>query len=84
MSSSLPAPPPAGKSGLIGWGEARRSGKTVIIAWLVTRLLMLGILVAFESFIVGDVYYYHRKIVGLFQVGLPGTLMEYPTPWSGS
>ena len=58
----------------------RRGGKTVILAWLVTRLLMLGILAAFESFIVGDVYYYHRKIVGLFEVGLPGTLMEYPTP----
>ena len=41
---------------------------------------MLGILAVLESFIVGDVYYYHRKIVGLFQVGLPGTLMEYPTP----
>ena len=41
---------------------------------------MLGILAVFESFIVGDVFYYHRKIVGLFEVGLPGTLMEYPTP----
>jgi hypothetical protein len=41
---------------------------------------MLGILAAFESFIVGDVFYYHRKISGLFEVGLPGTLMEYPTP----
>ena len=41
---------------------------------------MIGILAAFESFIVGDVFYYHRKIAGLFEVGLPGTLMEYPTP----
>ena len=80
MSSPLSAPPPAARSGLIGWWDARRGGKTVILAWLVTRLLMLGILAAFESFIVGDVYYYHRKIVGLFEVGLPGTLMEYPTP----
>ena len=52
----------------------------MVIAWVVTRLLMLGILALFESFIVGDVYYYHRKIAGLFEVGLPGTLMEYPTP----
>ena len=73
MSSPLSAPPPAARSGLIGWWDARRGGKTVILAWLVTRLLMLGILAAFESFIVGDVYYYHRKIVGLFEVGLPGT-----------
>lgn len=28
----------------------------------------------------GDVSYYHRKIVALFEVGLPGTMMEYPTP----
>jgi glycosyl transferase family 87 len=80
VSSPLSAPAPAARSGLIGWWDARRSGKTVVIAWVVTRLLMLGILAAFESFIVGDVYYYHRKIVGLFEVGLPGTLMEYPTP----
>jgi hypothetical protein len=52
----------------------------VIVAWCATRLLMLGILAAFESYIVGDVFYYHRKISGLFEVGLPGTLMEYPTP----
>ena len=80
MSSPRSAPPPAARSGLIGWWDARRGGRTVVIAWLVTRLLMLGILAAFESFIVGDVYYYHRKIAGLFEVGLPGTLMEYPTP----
>jgi hypothetical protein len=80
VSSPLSAPAPAARSGLIGWWDARRSGKTVVITWLVSRLLMLGILAAFESFIVGDVYYYHRKIVGLFEVGLPGTLMEYPTP----
>ncbi len=80
MSSPLSAPAPAARSGLIGWWDARRSGKTVVIAWVVTRLLMLGILAAFESFIVGDVYYYHGKIAGLFTVGLPGTLMEYPTP----
>ena len=30
--------------------------------------------------VAGDVAYYHRKIAGLFEIGLPGTLMEYPTP----
>ena len=52
----------------------------MILTWILTRALMFGILAAFESFIVGDVFYYHRKIVGLYEVGLPGTLMEYPTP----
>ena len=80
MSSPRPASSPAARSGLIGWWDARRGGVTVILAWLVTRALMFAILAAFESFIVGDVYYYHRKITGLFEVGLPGTLMEYPTP----
>lgn len=67
-------------TGLRGWWDAHRSGPTVILTWIGTRALMFGILAAFESFIVGDVFYYHRKIVGLFEVGLPGTLMEYPTP----
>jgi hypothetical protein len=30
--------------------------------------------------VVGDVYYYHRKINALFTVGLDRTLYEYPTP----
>jgi hypothetical protein len=80
VSTPLSAPPPATKNALIGWWDAHRGGRTVVIAWIVTRLLMLGILAVFESFIVGDVFYYHRKIAGLFEVGLPGTLMEYPTP----
>lgn len=83
MPTPSPAPAPTPKTprnGLIGWWLDHRGGRTVVIAWIVTRLLMLGILAALESFIVGDVFYYHRKIVGLFQVGLPGTLNEYPTP----
>lgn len=77
MSSAESRP---ARSGPIGWWDAHRSGRTVIVAWVLTRLLMLAILAAFERFIVGDVFYYHRKIVGLFSVGLPGTLNEYPTP----
>ena len=41
---------------------------------------MLVILASFESFVVGDVYYYHRKINALFSAGLDRTLYEYPTP----
>lgn len=65
---------------MVGWWESHRGGKTVVIAWLATRVLMLAVLALFERFITGDVFYYHRKITALFEVGLPGTLMEYPTP----
>ena len=77
--------PPAERSGLIGWWQAHRSGRAVVIAWLVTRVLMLVLMAAIDTTnrshpVTGDVFYYHRKIVGLFEVGLPGTMMEYPTP----
>src|SRR5215203_6582994 len=39
-----------------------------------------GLLAAPERFIVGDVFYYHRKIAALTSVGLGKTLNEYPTP----
>jgi hypothetical protein len=38
---------------------------------------MLLLLAVAESFVVGDVFYYHRKIRALFDVGLPATLNEY-------
>ena len=41
---------------------------------------MLVILAGFERFVVGDVFYYHRKINALFTAGLDRTLFEYPTP----
>ena len=62
------------------WYESRRGGRTLVAAWLLTRLLVLAVLVAAERFVVGDVFYYHRKISALFDVGLAGTLNEYPTP----
>jgi len=52
----------------------------IAIVWVITRLLMLVILASFERFVVGDVYYYHRKISGMFTAGLDQTLFEYPTP----
>ena len=51
-----------------------------MIAWVATRLVILGVLAALERFVVGDVFYYGRKIEALFDVGLPMTLNEYPTP----
>ena len=62
------------------WFERNGSGKTVLAGWVITRALILVIFALFESYVVGDVYYYHRKIVAMFGVGLPNTLNEYPTP----
>ena len=67
-------------SRLPAWYVARRGPRTIIVGWLITRVLMLVVLAAFERFVVGDVFYYHRKINALFSVGLDRTLYEYPVP----
>ena len=67
-------------SRLATWYDAHRGPRMIIIGWLITRVLMLGILAGFERFVVGDVFYYHRKINALFTAGLDRTLYEYPTP----
>ncbi|HEY6664058.1 MAG TPA: glycosyltransferase family 87 protein [Propionibacteriaceae bacterium] len=67
-------------SRLVAWYDAHRGPRMIVIGWLITRLLMLVVLASFESFVVGDVYYYHRKINALFSAGLDRTLYEYPTP----
>ncbi len=65
---------------LTDWYDRRRGGRAVVISWLVTRLLIVLVLISAERFVVGDVFYYHRKIAALFSVGLEHTLNEYPTP----
>src|SRR5215212_10060885 len=65
---------------LAAWYDARRGPRTIVLVWLATRLLILIVLAAFERFVVGDVFYYHRKIHALFAAGLDRTLYEYPTP----
>ena len=67
-------------SRLVAWYDGHRGPRMIVIGWLITRLLMLVILASFESFVMGDVYYYHRKINALFSAGLDRTLYEYPTP----
>jgi Glycosyltransferase family 87 len=67
-------------SRLVTWYDAHRGPRMIISGWLITRVLMLGILAGFERFVVGDVFYYHRKINALFAAGLDRTLYEYPTP----
>ena len=66
------------------WSDRFQSGRAVVLAWMVTRLLMLALLAAAERFMVGDVFYYHRKIAALTSVGLGKTLNEYPTRSCGS
>src|SRR5215216_6332535 len=65
---------------LVAWYDAHCGPRTIVIVWLITRVLMLVILASFERFVVGDVFYYYRKINALFSVGLDRTLYEYPTP----
>src|SRR5215213_2508403 len=67
-------------SRLQAWSDHFRGGLSVLLAWLITRIGMLVVLGLAESYIVGDVFYYHGKIAALFDVGLGGTLNEYPTP----
>lgn len=65
---------------LLAWYGARRGGRTVVVVWVVTRVLTLVLLATAERFITGDVFYYWRKVALLGDVGLPMTLREYPTP----
>lgn len=62
------------------WYEERRGGRSIIVVWILTRLLILALLATAERFVVGDVFYYWRKIEAMADVGLAKTLTEYPTP----
>ena len=55
---------PLGAAGVRAWYDRHRGPATIVVGWLITRALMIAVLVLLESFVVGDVYYYHRKIVG--------------------
>jgi hypothetical protein len=59
----------------------RRGGAPAVIGlWVLTRALAMVVLATGERLVVGDVFYYWRRISGLAEAGLPGTLREYPTP----
>ena len=61
--------------------QPRRGGAPAVIGlWVLTRALAMLILATGERLVVGDVFYYWRRISGLVEAGLPGTLREYPTP----
>ena len=48
--------------------------------WVLTRALAMVVLATSERLVVGDVFYYWRRIDALAQTGLGATLREYPTP----
>ena len=61
--------------------QPRRGGAPAVVGlWLATRALSMLILATAERLVVGDVFYYWRKVGALAEAGLPGTLREYPTP----
>jgi hypothetical protein len=61
--------------------QPRRGGAPAVVGlWLLTRALAMVILATGERLVVGDVFYYWRKVGALVEAGLPGTLREYPTP----
>ena len=70
VSSSVPPSPLRRRDGAL----------SVVGLWVVTRALSMLVLATAERLVVGDVFYYWRKISALGEAGLPGTLREYPTP----
>ncbi|MGI8457940.1 MAG: glycosyltransferase 87 family protein [Propionibacteriaceae bacterium] len=79
MSAAASAASEQSSRSRLPWDD-RRGGVSVVVGWVLTRALMFVLLALPESFVVGDVYYYWRKIATLWSVGLPSTLNEYPTP----
>ena len=59
------------------------SGRSVWPTWLVTRLLVLGLLLGFESRVAHDVLYFARSLRHIHVVGLSSTMPEYPLPAVG-
>lgn len=77
MSSQPSTAPPTVSAGSAG---TRRGGLSLVIIWVVTRMIMLVLAATLEQVATGDVTYYWRKIAALREVGLDQTMNEYPTP----
>ena len=58
----------------------RGGARAVVGLWVLTRAVAMLILATGERLVVGDVFYYWRRVNDLVEAGLPGTLREYPTP----
>ncbi len=80
MTGSLTERPRTRLRRLTAWYATRRGWRSILVSWLVTRILALLLYATTERIISGDVFYYHRKLAALFDVGLGATLNEYPTP----
>jgi hypothetical protein len=71
----------SGLARLRTWYDAHRGPRTIVVLWLVTRIVSLLLVpTKAERTILGDPIYYHRNLHALFDVGLQQTLNEYPTP----
>lgn len=73
VSNQTPSAPGTERSG-------SRAGLEVLIAWLVSRAIMVLLAATIEHVATGDVNYYYGKIDALSNAGLSQTLNEYPTP----
>ena len=58
----------------------RGGARAVVGLWVLTRAVAMLVLATGERLVVGDVFYYWRRVTDLVEAGLPGTLREYPTP----
>jgi hypothetical protein len=52
----------------------------VWVVWVVSRALLVWLLLGPQEWVSGDVTYFDRSLAGLGQVGVGGTLVEYPVP----
>ena len=52
----------------------------MVVGWVLTRLVIIAFMTTLERIVVGDVFYYWRKLEAMSSVGLGDTMTEYPTP----
>jgi hypothetical protein len=57
------------------------TGRSLVLAWVATRALVLALMVTLEGAVAADVAYYARSLHGLFHGGsIRQALPEYPVP----
>jgi hypothetical protein len=61
-------------------GAARTSGARIALVWVLTRVVVLIFMFGPESRVVGDVGYFAKSLRHLGDLGLGGTMREYPLP----
>ena len=58
----------------------RRDGVSVVFGWILTRGFVLVVMATIGRAVRGDVVYFHQQLGRLPELGLGGTLVEYPVP----